>query len=271
MTGQVPPAGPLELHVDAEGLALLRMRDEAGKNAFSQPFVAALVAALTALGGRADVKVVVLAGLDGVFSAGGDRSVLLGLAEGRIAPYDLLLTRTLLELPQPSIAAIAGAAVGGGLVFGLACDLVFMARESRYGCNFMDLGFTPGMGTTRLLQAAVGPYVAAEMMLGAKYFRGADLAARGAQVNGVLPRAEVEAAALDVAARLCEKPRGALLLLKRALGLPRRLAFEEARTLESMMHEICFADPATQASIRENYHPTSPAEPAPSHLTDTPR
>ncbi len=53
--------------------------------------------------------------------------------------------------------------------------------------------------------------------------------------------------------------RSALLLLKRALGLPRRLAFEEARTLESMMHEICFADPATQASIRENYHTTAPA------------
>lgn len=252
------PADIIDVQVDAEGLALLRMRDEAGKNAFSQTFVAALVAALTALGRRADVKVVVLCGLPAVFSAGGDREVLLGLAEGRIAPYDLLLTRTLLELPQPSVAAIAGAAVGGGLVFGLACDLVFMARESRYGCNFMDLGFTPGMGTTRLLQAAVGAYVAAEMMLGAKYFRGAELAERGAQVNAVLPRAEVEARALDVAGRLCEKPRGALLLLKRALGLPRRLAFEEARTLESMMHEICFTDPATQASIRENYHTARP-------------
>lgn len=252
------PEDILELSVDAEGLALLRMRDAAGKNAFSQSFVAALVAALTALGRRDDVKVVVVCGLPEVFSAGGDRSVLLGLAEGRIAPYDLLLTRTLLELPQPSVAAMAGPAVGGGLVFGLACDLVFLARESRYGCNFMDLGFTPGMGTTRLLQAAVGSYVAAEMMLGAKYYRGAELAERAAQVNGVVPRAEVEARALDVAARLCEKPRGALLLLKRALGLPRRLAFEEARTLESMMHEICFADPATQASIRENYHTASP-------------
>jgi len=256
---------PVELgvsvEVSAEGLAILRMRDVAGKNAFSQPFVAALVQTLTTLGARVDVKVVVLCGLPDVFSAGGDRSVLLGLAEGRIAPYELLLTRTLLELPQPSIAAIAGAAVGGGLIFGLACDLVFMARESRYGCNFMDLGFTPGMGTTRLLQAAVGPYVAAEMMLGAQYFRGADLATRGAQVNGVLPRVEVEARALDVAGRLCEKPRAALVLLKRALGLPRRLAFEEARTVESMMHEICFADPQTQATIRENYLPVSPDKP----------
>lgn len=259
MSGHVS-TDTLELSVDADGLALLRMRDAAGKNAFSKTFVAALVAALTELGGRADVKVVVLCGLADVFSAGGDRGVLLGLAEGKIAPYDLLLTRTLLELPQPSIAAMAGAAVGGGLIFGLACDMAFLARESRYGCNFMDLGFTPGMGTTRLLQAAVGPYVAAEMMLGAQYFRGAELAARGAQVNGVLARAEVEARALDVAARLCDKPRAALVLLKRSLGLPRRLAFEEARTVESMMHEICFADPATMATIREHYHPGTDPE-----------
>lgn len=252
---QPGPKDILDLQVDADGCAVLRMQDSAGKNAFSQSFVAALVAMLTAIGARADIKAVVLCGLPDIFSAGGDRSVLLGLAEGRIAPYDLLLTRTLLELPQPSLAAMAGPAVGGGLVFGLACDLVFLARESRYGCNFMDLGFTPGMGTTRLLQAAVGPYVAAEMMMGAQYFRGQQLAERGAQVNAIVPRAEVEARALDVAARLCEKPRAALLLLKRSLGLPRRLAFEEARTLESLMHELCFADPATQALIRQNYHP----------------
>ena len=113
MIGHVPQ-DILELSVDAEGLALLRMRDAAGKNKFSQAFVAALAEALTALGRRADVKVVVLCGLPEVLSAGGDRSVLLGLAEGKIAPYDLLLTRTLLELPQPSIAAMAGPAVGGG-------------------------------------------------------------------------------------------------------------------------------------------------------------
>lgn len=252
---QPVPEDILDLKVDADGCATLRMQDRAGKNAFSQSFVAALVAALAGIATRADIKVVVLCGLADIFSAGGDRSVLLGLAEGRIAPYDLLLTRSLLELPQPSLAAMTGAAVGGGLVFGLACDLVFMARESRYGCNFMDLGFTPGMGTTRLLQAAVGPYVAAEMMMGAQYFRGQELADRGAQVNAILTRADVEARALDVAARLCEKPRAALLLLKRSLGLPRRLAFEEARTQESLMHELCFADPATQALIRQNYHP----------------
>lgn len=252
MNAQVPTDSLVELAVDDDGVAVLTMRDAAGKNVFSRAMVAALTRALGEAGERRDVKVLVLAGLPEVFSAGGDREILVGLAEGTIQPYDLLLTRSLLEVPVPTVAAIAGPAVGGGLVFGLACDMVVLARESRYGCNFMDLGFTPGMGSTRLLQFAVGEYVAAEMLFGAQYFRGEHFAGRG-QVNAVVPRAEVLARALDIARRIADKPRHALLLLKRALALPRRRAFEEARTVESMMHEVCFADPQTVARILENY------------------
>ncbi|MCA9715146.1 MAG: enoyl-CoA hydratase/isomerase family protein [Myxococcales bacterium] len=238
-----------------DGVADVHMRDEAGKNAFSRAFVDALVAALTAVSRDERVKVCVLRGLPEVFSAGGDRALLLELAEGRIAPYDLLLTRTLLEVPVPTIAAMAGAAVGGGLIFGLSCDVVILARESRYGVNFMDLGFTPGMGTTRLLQRAVGEYVAAEMMYGCQYFRGKHFIGR-AQVNHIEPRAVVEDRARQIAWRMADKPRGALTLLKRSLSLSRRQAFEEARTIESMMHEVCFGDPETRARIRENYNST---------------
>jgi polyketide biosynthesis enoyl-CoA hydratase PksI len=188
--------------------------------------------------------------------------LLLELAEGQVAPYDLLLTRTILEVPVPTIAAMAGAALGGGLIFGLSCDIVLLGQRSRYGCNFMDLGFTPGMGTTRLLQLAVGDYVAAEMMFGGQYFRGAHFANRGL-INHVEPNDEVEAKAARSAARIADKPRTALTLLKRSLSLARRQAFEAARTMESMMHEICFADPQTRERIRDNYNAVAPKTPAP--------
>lgn len=252
MNAQVQTDSLVDLALAGDGVAVVTMRDAAGKNAFSRAFAAALTAALAEAGRRPEIRACVVAGLPEVFSAGGDRDVLLGLAEGTIAPYDLVLTRALLEAPVPTIAAMAGPAVGGGLVFGLACDMVVMARESRYGANFMDLGFTPGMGATRLLQFAFGEYVAAEMLFGGQYFRGEHFAARG-QINAVVPRADVEARALDIARRIADKPRHALLLLKRALALPRRRAFEEARTVESMMHEVCFADPQTVARILENY------------------
>lgn len=240
--------------VDDHGVATLHMQDEAGRNAFSEAFVQELVTHLEGLS-RPDVKVAILRGLDEVFSAGGDRSVLMALAEGRVAPYDLVLTRSLLEVPIPTVAAMAGHAVGGGLVFGLACDIVILGEESRYSCNFMDMGFTPGMGTTRLLQTVLGEHISAEMMYGCQYFRGKHFAGRSL-VNYVEPAAKVEARARKVAMRMTDKPRFALELLKRTLSLPRRRAFEEARTMESLMHEICFENPETQARIRENYTPT---------------
>ncbi len=242
---------PILLEIDADGVAVLHMRDVAGRNAFSRPFVEALV---EGLGGLADerVKVAVLRGLDDVFCAGADRELLLELAEGRLSPYDLLLTRTLLEVPVPTIAAMAGHAVGGGLVLGLACDMVVLARESRYGCNFMDLGFTPGMGATGLLQAAVGEYLAAEMLYSARYVRGSELEGRSG-VNAVLPKAQVLERALSLAARIAGMERYALRMLKEALVTPRRRAFEEARAVETRMHETCFARPEVRQRIRENY------------------
>lgn len=254
-----PHAGHIDLDVDDEGLAVLRMHDAAGKNAFSRAFVAELLDRLERCHAP-EVKVVVITGLEEVWCAGGDRSVLLGLAEGTVQPYDLTLTRALLEVPVPVIAAMAGHAVGGGLVFGLSCDVVLMGRESNYGTNFMDMGFTPGMGTTRLIQVALGEHLAAEMMFGCQYFRGAHFEGRS-HVNYVLPREKVERKAMKVARRMTDKPRFAIELLKRSLALPRRQLFEQARTMESMMHEICFAHPETRARIAENYTPTDAPTP----------
>jgi enoyl-CoA hydratase/carnithine racemase len=60
-------------------------------------------------------------------------------------------------------------------------------------------------------------------------------------VNHVLPRAEVDARARDLAARIADKPRDAVVALKRTLSVPRRQAFELARTQEALMHVASFA------------------------------
>ncbi len=235
-----------------DGIAELWLCDAGDNNVFSRAFVDELLARMGELSRDDTAKVCVVRGLPEVFCAGGDRGLLLELAEGSLPPYDLELTRTLLELPIPTIAAMEGHAVGGGLTFGLACDMVVMAQESRYGTNFMDLGFTPGMGTTRLLQFAMGEYVAAEMMYGCQYFKGRQLEGK-AQINAIVPKAEVLAKARKIAARFTDKPRFAIEMLKRQLALPRRLAFEEARTSEALMHQVCFAAPETRERIRERY------------------
>jgi polyketide biosynthesis enoyl-CoA hydratase PksI len=237
---------------DRDGVAVLHMQDAGERNALGPRFVPELQAGLERLARDHSARVCVLRGLDDVFCSGGHLDMLRDLARGNAAVTDIPLLRAVLEAPVPMIAAMAGHAVGGGLVLGLCCDVVVLARESRYGCPFVDLGFTPGAGTTRLLERAVGEFVAAEMMFGGELFRGARFQGC-ASVNYVLPREQVWPKALDLARRIADKPRPVLELLKRSLGLRKRLAFEEARTVESLMHEACFARPETAARIEQGW------------------
>jgi polyketide biosynthesis enoyl-CoA hydratase PksI len=243
---------PVAVSYQDDGVTLVEMRDAASKNALSEPFVEALLASLYEIAAGDDVKVVVLLGLPEYFSSGASREVLAALLDGSIAPTDLLLTRALLDLPVPTIAAMEGHAIGGGLALGLSADLVLAARESRYGCPFMTMGFTPGMGMTRLLEHVLSPAIAHELLYTGEPVKGAHFEGRSG-INYILPRAEVRPRALDLAARIAEKPRAALTILKRVLSMPRRQAFEATRTIEALMHEVTFAQPGVRRRIEEQF------------------
>src|SRR4030095_17023046 len=175
------------------GVAHLTLADPASSNALSEEMVRALTSALDTFGRDTALKVVVMTALGDTFSAGAPIEFLTKLAHGDLRSSAILLPRALLECPVPVIAAMAGAAVGGGFALGLAADIICIARESRYGFSFMNMGFTPGMGTTALCAHVVSPAVAHELLYSGEMRRGADL--HGTGINYVLPRADVEARA----------------------------------------------------------------------------
>jgi 4-carboxy-3-alkylbut-2-enoyl-[acp] decarboxylase len=236
----------------ADGIAMLEMMDAVGRNAMSEPFVAELLDAFKRVVEWPDLKVAVLFGLTDVFSAGASPEVLRSLADGAIAPSDVLLGKVFLDFPVPTIAAMEGHAIGGGLALGVCADIVLVARESRYGCPFMDLGFTPGMGLTRLLEHALSPAIAHEMLFSGEAFKGAHFERRGG-FNYILSKAEVRPKALDLAQRIAEKPMVALRALKQTLALPKRQAFAAAYVAETLMHQITFAQPGLRQHIEEGY------------------
>jgi polyketide biosynthesis enoyl-CoA hydratase PksI len=235
-----------------EGILVVEMQDRAGKNAFSEEFVHELRECLEAAADHTTARVVVVVGLPEVFAAGAPRELLGRLARGEIAPTDIILSKALLEVPVPTVAVMEGHATGGGLALGFCADIILLARESRYGASFMNLGFTPGMGITRVLEQALSPAIAHELLYTGEYRRGAAfLGASG--INYILPRAEVRAKAFDVAASIAEKPRTALEILKRTLSIRRRQAFEESRTLEALMHTISFQQSHIRERIEDEY------------------
>ncbi len=245
----------ITLEVDDAGIARITMASEDGKNALSESMVEELTCALSGISGDLRVKVCLLQGLPQVFCSGGSKVMLQALAQGEVASTDIMISRTVLEVPIPTIAVMTGHAIGGGLTLGLCCDIVLMNKASRYGCSFMNMGFTPGMGTTRLLQLAFGEYLAAEMMYGGQFFLGSHFQERSS-VNHILPPEKVESQALRIAERIAEKPRLPLELLKRSLSIKKRQLFEEARSVETYMHELCFANKGTLELVNEFYQGT---------------
>lgn len=244
----IPMPNLLELTI-ADGVALIRMRDAIGLNALTSEMADALRAAAHDVAGEERARVCVFAGLPDVFCSGADRVTLERLARREIEPAELTLPRDILAIPVPTIAAMEGHAIGGGLAIGLCADLVLIARESRYGCTFMNMGFTPGMGTTRLLAHVLSPAVAHEMLYTGQAFLGRELEQRSG-FTYVLPKAEVVGKAMELAARVAEKPRDALVALKQELADPRRRAYEAALEAESAMHRRSFAHPDIERWIR---------------------
>jgi polyketide biosynthesis enoyl-CoA hydratase PksI len=154
----------------------------------------------------------------------------------------------------PTVAAMAGHAIGGGFMLGLWCESAVLAEESLYGVNFMALGFTPGMGATSLLEEAVGAPLARELLFTGRIIKGRELkAAGGPLAYAVVPRAEVRARALSIAREMAAVPRGALLLLKLRLAARRSVLLEAATKEEHMLQEVLFAREETRLQIAERY------------------
>ena len=234
------------------GIRAIEMNDPDGRNAFSDRLVEQLRESLEGAASDPSVRVVVLLGLSDIFSSGAPRELLKRLLHGEVAPTEILLSRALLDVPVPTIAAMEGHATGGGLALGLCADIVLIARESRYGASFMNLGFTPGMGMTRLFEHVLSRAVAHELLYTGEFRRGSEFDGRRG-FNYILPKAQIRAKAFDVAAQIADKPRVALETLKRTLSVGRRQAFEESRTIEAMMHTISFSQDEVQRRIEEEY------------------
>lgn len=249
-------ASPMTHEPVEDGIVSLRVAsDEAPyiEAGFKERFAAAVDAL------KADVRarVVLLEGGNRYFSAGASRASLLRKDAGRELPrYAAELPLLVLDIPVPTIAVMSGHAIGGGFALGLLSDLPLLAEESLYGMNFMALGITPGMGATVLLEEALGPRLARELLFTGRTVKGRDLAPRGAHV---LPKADVRGRALSLAEQVAAAPREALVRLKAMLAGRRRERLQRVLEEERRSHEELFAREDTAREIEARY--ASPLDP----------
>jgi enoyl-CoA hydratase/carnithine racemase len=155
-----------------------------------------------------DVRAVVVTGSgDRSFSAGSDVGDFENQrGEGGRARHELeeRVNRQLAELPMPTIAAIEGNALGGGLEIALCCDLRICSERAKLGLPEVRLAVTPGAGGTQRLPRIVGPAHAKDLILTGRVLDAAD-ALRIGLVTEVVPGGQAVARAneiaLDIASR----------------------------------------------------------------------
>ncbi len=215
------PVEPTFAHLALEKrdhVAVLTIERETALNALNAELLLELATAFDLVEGDADVRALVITGAGRAFVAGADMQA---LAEARdaFAGRDAALSgqdvmNTLAALPIPTLAAINGFALGGGLELALACDLRVAASDAKLGLPEVTRGLIPGYGGTQRLQRLIGLARATDLVL-----TGRLVAAEEALTLGLVNRVEDDAlaGALAVAEQCARNAPVALGLAKEAL------------------------------------------------------
>ena len=191
-------------------------------NALDQSTASALEAALGDLERASDVSVVIVSGRGRAFCAGNDIAEMPGLAaeaaEALSERWQRIVDR-FARLPQVTIAAIRGHALGGGAMLAVAQDLRVAERGARLGLPEIGLGFTPSYGIARLFDVVGGAH-ARDLLLTGRIVD-AEEALRLGLVNRVVPDGALDEATAAIAMAVAAHPRRALAATKRVIDQTR--------------------------------------------------
>ncbi|GGJ63672.1 enoyl-CoA hydratase/isomerase family protein [Deinococcus aquiradiocola] len=162
------------LQIDQHGpLAVLTVNRQSALNALNGETLSELAQVTDIVAENAEIAALIITGAgDKAFVAGADISELAQL-EGVFAGREMALAgqdvmHGIASLPIPTIAAINGYALGGGLELALACDVRVAAKTARVGLPEVTLGLLPGFGGTQRLSRLIGAGRALDMMLTAR-------------------------------------------------------------------------------------------------------
>ncbi len=200
----------------ADGVLHLTLNRPEKKNALTLAMYEGLTDALDGAVGDPDVRVVLLSGAGGAFTAGNDLFDFLNdPPKDETSPVFRFL-RAVSTFPKPLVAAVEGHAIGIGTTVLLHCDLAYAAPSARFQLPFVNLGLVPEAASSLLLPKTVGTKKAAELLLFGDPFSANDALAAGL-INAVVQKGSVADYALERAQALARKPPASLRLTKALL------------------------------------------------------
>jgi 2-(1,2-epoxy-1,2-dihydrophenyl)acetyl-CoA isomerase len=236
-----------------DGIATLTMTRPRQRNPFTQEFKEEIAGLLREVQGRDDIDVLILAGSDGVFSAGGDVKGMGARAKGEAPPPDYDRRRIyalhdwlqlLRNIEIPTIAAVDGPAYGGGFGLALCCDFVLATPRAKFCSVFGRIGLVPDCSVFFTLPRIVGSQRAKEIMftsraIGAKEALDLGIVLELHEADALMPAARKLAVRMQTASRV-------------ALGATKRIA-NQAFDLDA--NALIEMEASAQAvCLASNYH-----------------
>jgi enoyl-CoA hydratase len=199
----------------SDGVGVITINRPEARNAVNGAVARGIAAALDEFDADKDVRVLVLTGAGGTFSAGMD---LKGFLSGDSPSVQDRGFGGIVERPpaKPIIAAVEGYALAGGFELTLACDLVVAGEEAKFGLPEVRRGLVAGAGGLLRLPRRIPYHLAMEIALSGEHFPAARLHQAGL-VNLLVPAGQALSAAKELAARLALGGPLALIATKRVI------------------------------------------------------
>lgn len=232
-----------------DGVLLVTLNRPRQRNAFNRAMWRDAGDALGDARSNDEVRVVVVTGAEGAFTAGQDlREMGSPSGEGEDNGFGRFMDR-LCALDKPLIAAVNGVGVGIGLTLLLHCDYVYIARGARLRAPFVTLGVVPEAASSYLLPAVIGYRRAIDLLFESDFIDAERTVELGIATQLCEPD-ELLPAALERARRLAAKPLGALRYTKRLLLATREEQVRAARAREDEAFGVRVGSPENVEAIR---------------------
>ena len=232
-----------------DGVLRLTLARPDKKNALTLAMYQAMAETLGAADTDPAVRVVVVHGEGGSFTAGNDLFDFLNDPPKDASSPVFQFLRAVTVFGKPLLAAVAGPAVGIGTTVLLHCDLAYAAPSAKFRLPFVNLGLVPEAASSLLLPQAVGPKKAAALLLFGDVFS-AEEAEQMGLINAVVAEDELLDFTLARARALAAQPPAALRLTKALLRAPQAEAVTATIQKEGSHFVERLASPEAQEAFQ---------------------
>jgi enoyl-CoA hydratase/carnithine racemase len=248
-----------EIAVERSGSILsIQLNRPTKKNAMTSSMYVTIAELLDAAATDDQVRVVLWHGAGDSFSAGNDLEDFMKNPPGPGESPQARLMRALINFEKPLVAAVQGAAIGGGTTMLAHCDFVYAGESARFQLPFVNLGLVPEFGSSYLLPLRFGYIGTANLVLLGQPFD-ASRAAELGLVTQVVPDDKLLATATEIARTLAGKPPAAVQACKRLIKQPFREELEQAVKRENEEFAVRVRSDEAKAVFRAFFAKRQPA------------